>query len=83
MKKKVSRDGNENRRVADTLDHENIIFMLGEIHERAKCIPDIRDDIASLKRTVAIIEVKGGAWGIIGGFLSGLYLQLKHWVNIT
>ncbi|MEE9614860.1 MAG: hypothetical protein V3W31_07945 [Thermodesulfobacteriota bacterium] len=52
-------------------------FMLGEIWERTKHIPEIRKDMACLKRKVAVIEVKSGLWGTLGGFLAmaGLYVK--------
>lgn len=61
--------------------YEKRDFMLGEIHERTKCIPDMRKDIGKLSKKVAIIEVKSGFFGLLGGVLAVIGVQIKHWFS--
>jgi hypothetical protein len=57
-------------------------FMLGEIHERTKCIPDLKRDVGKLSRKVAVIEVKSGFFGLLGGVLTIVGLQIKHYFSM-
>ncbi len=62
--------------------YEKRDFMLGEIHERTKCIPELRKDIGKLGKKVAIIEIKSGFFGLIGGVLTIVGVQIKHYFSI-
>lgn len=57
-------------------------FLLGQIHAYTKGIPDMKKDIADLKKKVAVIEVKSGLWGSIGGFCALALLWLKDMVGV-
>jgi hypothetical protein len=62
--------------------YENRDMLLGQIEERTRCIPQMQRDVSSLKRKVAIVELKSGLWGVIGGILAivGLYFK-EHILN--
>lgn len=57
-------------------------FILGEIHAKVQCIPDMKKDISKLNNKVSVIEFKSGVFGGIGGVLAILGLYFKdHIIN--
>lgn len=44
-------------------------------------ISSIKDGIAKIDKRQAVLEVKAGLFGTIGGFLSALYMQIKHTIG--
>ncbi len=61
--------------------YEKRDFMLGQIHERTAHIPQMMEDINKLGRKVAIIEVKSGIFGVLGGILAIAGLYLKQFIS--
>lgn len=54
--------------------YKNRDMLLGRIDERTSHIPKMRDDINKLGKEIAIIKVKSGLWGTLGGAIAvGLY----------
>ena len=59
--------------------YERRDFLLGEIHERTKSIPQMQEDIGKLNRKVAVVEVKSGFFGVIGGAIFAVGMAIKHY----
>ncbi len=57
--------------------YKNRDMLLGRIDERTSHIPKMRDDINKLSRKIAIVEIKSGLWGTLGGMGAVALLYLK------
>ena len=62
--------------------YEKRDFMLGEIHERTKRIPELEKSVNKLSRKVAVIEVKSGLFGAIGGAIFAAGIYIKHALHL-
>lgn len=65
----------EERRIA-------MATQIARIDERTACLPQMQKDVACLSKKVAVVEVKSGIWGTIGGFIAVFVLWFKKLYGI-
>jgi hypothetical protein len=58
-------------------ERQSLEFTIGQIHAHTECLPDMRRDISLLKKKVAVVEIKSGLWGTLGGFMAMAWLFLR------
>ena len=57
--------------------YKNRDVILGRLDERTKCIPDMQKDITCIKKKMAVLEIKSGIFGTVGGGITVALLYLK------
>lgn len=59
--------------------YKNRDMLLGRIDERTSHIPKMREDINKLSKKIAIVEIKSGVFGTLGGGLTVAIIYMKDY----